>query len=146
MTAGLETGRGSWPELCEADVHAILDAFDRSGFITLSLRAGAACVAATKAAVDQTATPQAMPTGDGDLEAILAPSVGTLSLAGGVARTGGYVEKGALLGVIRLLTTEVEVRSEVAGTVASIAVEDGTFVEYGQPLLRLRPDAEGGPR
>ena len=36
------------------------------------------------------------------------------------------------------------VRAEVRGTVVEILVQDGAAVEYGQVLLRIAPEAQGG--
>ncbi len=50
---------------------------------------------------------------------------------------GSQVEKGDVLCVLEAMKLMNELVAEAAGTIASILVEDGTAVEYGQPLFLL---------
>ena len=50
---------------------------------------------------------------------------------------GDQVEPGQTVGLIEVMKTYNEVTAMVAGTVEELLVEDGAFVEYNQPLLRL---------
>ncbi len=56
-----------------------------------------------------------------------------------LAEVGDSVEAGALLGLIEVMKTYHEVTAPQAGTITSIFAEDGHYVEYGQPLVRLSP-------
>jgi oxaloacetate decarboxylase alpha subunit len=53
---------------------------------------------------------------------------------------GRHVEKGDVLCVLEAMKLMNEMVAETSGTVAAILVEDGTAVEYGQPLFLLDND------
>jgi acetyl-CoA carboxylase biotin carboxyl carrier protein len=57
------------------------------------------------------------------------------------ADVGERVEDGAVLAVLEVFRRRDEVRAERAGVVATIYVEDGDMVEYGQPLFSITPDS-----
>lgn len=50
---------------------------------------------------------------------------------------GDRVEEGQVLCIIESMKVMNEIRSDRAGVVEEILVEDGSPVEYGQPLFRL---------
>jgi biotin carboxyl carrier protein len=58
---------------------------------------------------------------------------------------GDHVRAGQPLGTLEALRKLAEVTSDVAGTIAGILVEDGSAVEYGQPLFEVRPGEGGEP-
>ena len=79
------------------------------------------------------------------LETIVAPMVGTFYAAprpgaDPFVRVGDHVEPGRVLAIIEAMKVMNEIVAERAGTVVEILVENGQPVEYGQPLMRLRPD------
>jgi acetyl-CoA carboxylase biotin carboxyl carrier protein len=47
------------------------------------------------------------------------------------------VDKGAVLCIVEAMKLMNEIEADVAGTVIAILVEDGSPVEYGQPLFRI---------
>ena len=47
------------------------------------------------------------------------------------------VEKGAVLCIVEAMKLMNEIEADVAGTVIAILVEDGSPVEYGQPLFKI---------
>ncbi len=49
------------------------------------------------------------------------------------------VEKGAVLCIIEAMKLMNEIEADMAGTIVGILVEDGSSVEYGQPLFKIRP-------
>lgn len=53
------------------------------------------------------------------------------------ARPGQRVEEGDVLGMVEAMQLQHEVKAEHAGTLARFLVEDGTPVEYGQPLAEI---------
>ena len=53
---------------------------------------------------------------------------------------GQHVEKGDVLCVLEAMKLMNEMIAESSGTIAAILVEDGTAVEYGQPLFLLDSD------
>lgn len=90
-----------------------------------------------KASVDQTLS-------DPSLFPITAPLVGTFYRASAAdakpyVEEGDQVRKGQVLGLIEAMKLMNEVESEVDGTVVSVLVENGTPVEYGEPLALIRP-------
>lgn len=52
---------------------------------------------------------------------------------------GETVEEGATLGLVEAMKVFTRVTAGVAGRVRSVLVEDGDFVEYGQPLFSIEP-------
>ncbi|MBI3043702.1 MAG: hypothetical protein HYY78_12855 [Betaproteobacteria bacterium] len=70
----------------------------------------------------------------------LAPSLGFVDVHPGRARfpeAGEHVAEGGCLFVIRRFKNGVEVRAAAAGALASVMVERGAFVEFGQPLATI---------
>ncbi|WP_054749266.1 acetyl-CoA carboxylase biotin carboxyl carrier protein [Lacticaseibacillus thailandensis] len=56
-------------------------------------------------------------------------------------QVGDHVDAGEVVCLIEAMKMVNEVKAPVAGVLASIAVEDGTLVEFEQPLMHI--DAEG---
>ena len=50
---------------------------------------------------------------------------------------GSEIKKGTVLCIIEAMKLMNEIESEFNGKIAEILVEDGTPVEYGQPLFRI---------
>ena len=50
---------------------------------------------------------------------------------------GSEVKKGTVLCIVEAMKLMNEIESEFNGKIAEIIVEDGTPVEYGQPLFRI---------
>jgi acetyl-CoA carboxylase biotin carboxyl carrier protein len=50
---------------------------------------------------------------------------------------GDKVEKGAVLCIVEAMKLMNEIEADIAGTISGILVEDGTSVEYGQPLFKI---------
>jgi biotin-dependent carboxylase-like uncharacterized protein len=55
---------------------------------------------------------------------------------------GDHVTTGQLLGVIEVMKTYHDVTAPHAGVLESFLIDDGQFVEYGQPIARLAPATE----
>ncbi len=90
-----------------------------------------------------TPAPEAPPTEQ--LETIAAPMVGTFYAAprpgaDPFVRVGDHVEPGQVVAIIEAMKVMNEIVAERSGTIVEILVENGQPVEYGQPLMRLRPD------
>lgn len=112
--------------------------------IVASVQSGAREAMSENAVPEQTGAE--MPTGErgssqeGTL--IKAPIVGTF-YAGSApdkppyVKKGDTIAKGDILCIIEAMKFMNEVPSEVDGTVAEILVQDGDFVEFGQPLFRV---------
>lgn len=73
---------------------------------------------------------------------VLAPGVGFIELPPGRDRfpqAGERVAEGEPLFAIRRFRDALEVTAPAAGTLASIQVNQGAFVEFGQPLASVGP-------
>ena len=74
---------------------------------------------------------------------IKAPLVGTVYLQSKpdqppYVKVGSHVNKGDVVCVIEAMKMMTEVKSEVAGTVSVINVDNGELVEYQQPLCEIK--------
>ncbi len=72
-----------------------------------------------------------------------APIVGTFYTAPkpdaeALIRVGDRVQKGEVLCIIEAMKLFNQIESDVEGEIASILVENGQPVEYGQPLFEIR--------
>jgi acetyl-CoA carboxylase biotin carboxyl carrier protein len=86
---------------------------------------------------------------DGDAEddrdhLVRAANVGTFyrrpdPSAAPFAEVGDQVEEGAQVAIVEAMKLMIPVEAPVAGTVTAVHAEDGTPVEYDQPLLSIRP-------
>ena len=52
-------------------------------------------------------------------------------------QVGTVVKKGQTMAIVEAMKLMNEIESEFDGTVAEVLVENGTAVEYGQPLFRI---------
>ncbi|MCE5323054.1 acetyl-CoA carboxylase, biotin carboxyl carrier protein [bacterium] len=85
-----------------------------------------------KAAHSQTVTPE-----PDSASYILAPMVGIFHSVDGITKTGSKVESGQVVGAIESMKLLNDVVSDISGTVVEVMVEEGTPVEYGQPLCKV---------
>jgi acetyl-CoA carboxylase biotin carboxyl carrier protein len=79
----------------------------------------------------------------GDLHLIKSPIVGTFYAAPSpgadpFVTRGGRVDAGQVLCIIEAMKLMNEIESDVAGEVVETYVENGSPVEYGQPLFGIR--------
>ena len=69
----------------------------------------------------------------------------TTTKAFGLARRATFVDNGDRVStgqtvcIIEAMKLMNEIEAEVSGTVMEVLVENGTPVEYGQPLMRINP-------
>ena len=68
---------------------------------------------------------------------IQAPMVGIFHSIEQGPKLGESISHGQVVGVIESMKLMNDVRSEVSGIVKEILVEDGTPVEYGQPVIKV---------
>lgn len=151
-------------ELSDDDVLEILKLFERSRFDFLELQHGERKITVSKggyAAAEVSATPvprsevppatapplaqKSAPIGDG-LVPVTSPMVGTFYAAPSpadppYAQVGARVEIGSTVGLIEVMKVFTSIKAETAGMVEQILVTSGQFVEFGQALFLLRPDA-----
>ncbi len=88
--------------------------------------------------------PPAVPATRADLVDITAPMVGTFYRAPAPGEPP-FVEQGSRIGIgqtvciLEAMKLMNELESEVGGDVVEIVVDDGTPVEFGQVLMRVKP-------
>jgi acetyl-CoA carboxylase biotin carboxyl carrier protein len=73
---------------------------------------------------------------------ITAPMVGIFHTGSAAIKVDQKVTVGQVVGMIESMKIHNELVSRVAGYVSESMVEDGTPVEYGQPLFRVAPEIE----
>ena len=149
-------------KLSHEDVREILSIVEASSFDSIEIQFGDIKLAASKsgplprsdAAPVATAAPAAPEAGaapapaaaeEGLIE-VTAPLVGTFYIArepGAVpfVTEGDKVDEITTVGIIEVMKVFNDIKAEQAGTVVRCLVEDGAFVEFGQPILLIRPEA-----
>ncbi len=156
-------------ELTEDDVIEILKLFEQSKFDFLQLQQGERKITVSKGGYVPTGTgaasmpapavatlpqaPAAQPavkaeaaTVDPGLVPVTAPMVGKFYAAASPSdppyvEVGAKVAAGATVGLIEVMKVFASIKTEAAGVIERILVKNGDFVEFGQPLFLLRPDA-----
>jgi len=87
----------------------------------------------------ETAKGSAEPTASTDLF-ITAPMVGIFHSGSSAVAVDQNVTVGQVVGMIESMKIHNEVVSRIGGVVSESMVEDGTPVEFGQPLFRVVPE------
>jgi acetyl-CoA carboxylase biotin carboxyl carrier protein len=158
-------------ELTDDDVLEILKLFEQSKFDFLQLEQGERKITVSKggyvpigagtAAPSAAAAPASVPApsiaaqlppqpeitaADAGLVPVTAPMVGKFYAAASPSdppyvQPGTVVAVGATVGLIEVMKVFASIKAETAGTIERILVTNGQFVEFGQPLFLLRPDA-----
>ena len=132
--------------------------FEQSGF-RIRITKGAPMAAPQVAAVPPPGSPKVTLAGGGeeaaprgapadtavppDLHVIKSPIVGTFYRSPGpdaepFVKIGDLIEKGSVVCIIEAMKLMNEIESEVAGETVAIYVENGSPVEYGEPLFAIR--------
>ena len=88
--------------------------------------------------------PPSVPGSRSDLVEVTAPMVGTFYRAPGpeeppFVEIGSRINVGQAVCILEAMKLMNELESEVSGEVTEILVENGTPVEFGQVLMRLKP-------
>jgi acetyl-CoA carboxylase biotin carboxyl carrier protein len=99
---------------------------------------------APAAAAAASAAPPAAPAVRGDLVEITAPMVATFYRAPSpgdpaFVELGARINVGQTICILEAMKLMNELESEVSGEVVEILVENGTPVEFGQVLMRVKP-------
>ena len=108
------------------------------------MQAAPAALPVAAAAAAPSAAPPVAPAVRGDLVEITAPMVATFyrSPAPGEApfvELGARINVGQTICILEAMKLMNELESEVSGEVVEILVENGTPVEFGQVLMRVKP-------
>lgn len=103
-----------------------------------------AAVAPQAAAAETTSPPPAAASTRSDLQDITAPMVGTFYRAPAPGEpsfieVGNRVNVGQPVCILEAMKLMNELESEVSGEVVEILVDNGTPVEFGQVLMRVKP-------
>jgi acetyl-CoA carboxylase biotin carboxyl carrier protein len=112
---------------------------------------GAAPVTASVSSPTTTSSAVTPPEADvaTDLVTVSAPTLGTFYSASRpdlppYVQVGSAVEPETTVGLVEAMKVFTGVSADVYGTVVECLVENGDFVEYGQPLFRVKPQAPDG--
>lgn len=94
------------------------------------------------ATVSTSSTPSIRQDGAASMRIVTSPMVGRFYRGARrdgkpLVRVGEKVEAGQALASIEMMRLMYSIRSDCAGTVEAVLVEDGEAVEYGQPLVRI---------
>ncbi|HEY4182725.1 MAG TPA: acetyl-CoA carboxylase biotin carboxyl carrier protein [Kofleriaceae bacterium] len=89
------------------------------------------------------AAPAAAPVVDDKSHVVTSPFVGTFYRkpnpdSANYVAMGDKVAKGAVLCIVEAMKLMNEIEADAAGTIVGILVEDGTPVEYGQALFKIK--------
>ena len=156
-------------KLSHKDVREILSIVEASSFDSIEIQVGDMKLAASKsgplhrsdAAPAARSAPVPEPTktaalapspkaaraaAEEGLIEVTAPILGTFYIAsepGGVpfVTEGDKVDEITTVGIIEVMKVFNDIKAEQAGTVVRCLVEDGAFVEFGQPIFLIRPEA-----
>ena len=93
--------------------------------------------------VEESETPQAAPLGRSDLTDITSPMVGTFYRAAApgeepFVEVGNNVKVGQTICILEAMKLMNEIESEFNAEIVEILVENGTPVEFGQVLMRVK--------
>ena len=93
--------------------------------------------------VDEPETPQVAPPGRSDLTEITSPMVGTFYRAAApgeepFVEIGNNVKEGQTICILEAMKLMNEIESEFNAEIVEILVENGTPVEFGQVLMRVK--------
>jgi acetyl-CoA carboxylase biotin carboxyl carrier protein len=79
-----------------------------------------------------------------DLPTIKSPMVGTFYVASGpdspaFVKVGDHVGNDTIVCIIEAMKVFNEIPAEMSGKIAAVLVENGSPVEFGQPLFKIEP-------
>ncbi|HEY6103806.1 MAG TPA: acetyl-CoA carboxylase biotin carboxyl carrier protein [bacterium] len=124
-----------------------------SGALKVSVKRGTAAAAHASSAVRPAAAPAVREespaaASENHYQPIAAPMVGTFYRSSNpesapFVEEGDAVHPGQTVCIIEAMKLFNEIQAEVRGRVARVLAENGTPVEYGQPLFLIDPSADG---
>ena len=130
------------------EIRALIEIFERSTLTELTLERGGARLIlrreGLRAGASVLPAHSASPSAVTDGFVITSPLVGTFYRRPAPSEppyveVGDRVEKGDTVCIIEAMKVMNEIKADHAGIVEKILVEDGKPVEYGQPLMVIRP-------
>ena len=107
--------------------------------------ASAPAAAPAQPAPSAPAAPAADASKDDGLLEITSPTVGTYYSAStpdadAFVSVGSKIKVDAVVCIVEAMKVFNEIKSEVAGEIVEVLVENGDAVEYGQPLFKVKPN------
>jgi len=135
------------------EIKDLMQSVDASGFTTfkyntedcsLVLKKGTTSLVTTSPSLTIADKPISKPATDEErIVEITAPSVGTFyksSEPGAEAfvEVGSVVKENTIVCILEAMKLFTEIEAEVSGEIVEILVKDGDFVEYGQPLFKVK--------
>jgi len=118
------------------------------GDLRVSLRSGAAPARASSASevrsVESVQITEVLDDGDEELYVVASPMIGTFYGASApneppFVLPGDVVEAGQTIGIVEAMKIMNEIAADRGGEVVEVVAVNGQTVEYGSPLIRLRP-------
>lgn len=139
-------------KLLEASPLTKIDLSYSDGHVVLEKGAAPAVLPAPAAAplpAAAAAAPAPAPTEPAQTVDITAPMVGTFYSAPDpkappFVKPGSHVTPSSVVCVLEAMKIFSEVEAEVEGDITEILVKDGDFVEFGQPLFRVKKSPAAG--
>ena len=128
--------------ISEAELASVLDLVSGTDVVELDLTVGSSRVLLRRpphVVSRPVASASETPAPENASMAIASPLVGVFHPS---VRVGDAIGHGQVIGAIEALGMPTSVDSPHDGTVESLLVQDGSPVEYGQPLVLLRRDSQ----
>lgn len=99
-------------------------------------------MAPAHAAAAPAAAPEPKVSADDNAHVVTSPFVGTFYRrpnpdVPAYVSMGQRIEKGTVLCIVEAMKLMNEIEADIAGTITGILAEDGSSVEYGQPLFKI---------
>lgn len=134
-----------------ASIKTLISLFENSSLTTLKVTKGSFSIELTRGAAVSSApsAPAPLPTPpaakEGMITTITSPLVGTFYAAPSpdeppFVQKGQHITEKDIVGLVESMKVFTEIPSPFSGTVEEILVKNGDFVEYDQPLFRIRQD------
>jgi len=118
------------------------------GDLRVSLRSGAAPARASSAgevrSVESVQITELLDDGDDELYVVASPMIGTYYSSSAPNEppfvvSGDTIEAGQTIGIVEAMKIMNEIAADRGGEVVEVVAVNGQTVEYGSPLIRLRP-------
>lgn len=114
----------------------------RGGTVAVQASPPVSQVSAVSQPVPASAAPEPKPSADEKTHVVTSPFVGTFYRkpnpdVPAYVSIGQRIEKGTVLCIVEAMKLMNEIEAEIAGTITGILAEDGSSVEYGQPLFKI---------
>ena len=110
----------------------------RKGDMSVAIRKGSKPKAASSKRKTRAGEAKAVARDESHEQLVLAPMVGVFHTVDGIATVGSRICAGQVGGTLESMKLLNDVVSRISGVVIEVLVEEGTPVEYGQPLSKIQ--------